>query len=330
MTGAVPLRIGVLGAARITPMALLRPAESVPGAKIVAVAARDSERARAFAAKHAIERVHTSYADLLADPEIDAIYNPLPNSLHCEWTVRALDAGKHVLCEKPIAANAKEAERMAEAAARSGRVLGEAFHWRYHAFAARMQEILASGEIGAIRRVEVIFCIPFLVFGDIRYRLDLAGGATMDVGAYTVSIARFLAGGEPEVTSAQAKLSSPGVDRWMRAELRFPGGVTGRVEHALCSARLIDARAIVHGERGTMSALNPIAPQYLNRIKVRTPAGTRTERVKGEPSYTAQLRAFVAAVAGEKAMPTDGAHGVANMRVIDAIYERAGLSPRGR
>jgi len=310
-------------------MALLRPANSVGEASVVAVAARDPERARKFAAKHAIERAHTSYADLLADPEIDAVYNPLPNSHHCEWTVRALDAGKHVLCEKPLAANAAEAERMAQAATRNDRVLGEAFHWRYHPLAARMKEILASGEIGAVRRVEVVFCIPFLVFGDIRYRLDLAGGATMDVGSYTVSIARFLGGGEPEVVSASAKLSSPRVDRWMRAELRFPGGVTARVEHALCSARFIDARAIVHGERGTMSALNPIAPQFVNRIKVRTAAGSRTERIKGEPSYTAQLRAFVAAVAGGPPMPTDGAHGVANMRVIDAIYEKAGLGRRG-
>jgi len=294
--GAV--RIGVLGAARITPMALLRPARSVTAASVVAVGARDRERAQKFAAKHSIARVHASYGELLDDREIDAVYNPLPNSLHCEWTVRALDAGKHVLCEKPIAANAREAERMADAAARNQRVLGEAFHWRYHALAGRMKEIVTSGEIGAVRRVEVIFCIPFLVLGDIRYRLDLAGGATMDVGSYTVSIARFLGGGEPEVVSAEARLSSPGVDRWMRAELRFPAGVTGRVEHALCSARFIDARAIVHGETGTMSVLNPIAPHFMNRIKVRTPAGSRVERVKGEPSYTAQLRAFVAAVAG--------------------------------
>jgi len=309
-------------------MALVRPARDVPDVRVTAVAARDRTRADAFAKKHGIARAHASYDALIADPEIDAIYNPLPNSLHCEWTVRALEAGKHVLCEKPIAANAAEAARMNEAATRSGKVLGEAFHWRYHALAARMREILDSGEIGAVRDVEVAFCIPFLVPGDIRYRLDLAGGATMDVGSYTVSIARFLAGAEPQVSSAVAKLSSPSVDRWMRAELRFANGVTGRVVHALCSARLVDARAIVRGERGTMSVLNPIAPQFLNRIKVRTDSGTRVERVAGEPTYTAQLRAFARAVRGEAPMPTDGAHGVANMRVIDAIYEKAGLKPR--
>src|SRR5438105_113974 len=189
---AVPLRIGVLGAARIAPMALVRPARDVGDVRITVVAARDRSRAEAFARKHGLERAHASYDALLADPEVDAIYNPLPNSLHCEWTVRAFEAGKHVLCEKPISANAAEAERMNEAATRAGKVLGEAFHWRYHPLAARMRAILESGEIGAVRHVEVIFCIPFLLPGDIRYRLDLAGGATMDVGSYTVSIVRFL------------------------------------------------------------------------------------------------------------------------------------------
>src|SRR5262245_41491828 len=225
-----PVRFGILGAARIAHKALIEPAGHLDTAEIVAVAARDSVHACAFAATNGIPRALSSYNDLIEASDIDAVYIPLPNSLHCEWTVRALDAGKHVLCEKPIAANAREAERMAEAAARNGRVLGEAFHWRYHPLAARMKEIIASGEIGPVRRVEVLFCIPFLVPGDIRYRLDLAGGATMDVGSYTVSIARFL-GGEPEVVEAEARLSSPGVDRWMRAELRFPGGVTGAVEH---------------------------------------------------------------------------------------------------
>src|SRR2546422_5295627 len=129
---ADPLRFGILGAARIAPMALVRPAQRVPEASVLAVAARDPERARRFAARHGIPRVHPSYDALLADPEIDAIYNPLPNALHAPWTIRALAAGKHVLCEKPFAANAAEAGGMARAAERSGRGLMEAFHSRYH------------------------------------------------------------------------------------------------------------------------------------------------------------------------------------------------------
>ncbi len=142
MSDASALRIGVLGAARIAPTALTRPAKQVPEARVLAVAARDPARARKFADKHDVPRVHASYDALLADPEIDAVYNPLPNALHCEWTIKALEAGKHVLCEKPMASNAREAERMAEAAEKTGLVLAEAFHYRYHPLAARMREII--------------------------------------------------------------------------------------------------------------------------------------------------------------------------------------------
>jgi predicted dehydrogenase len=218
---------------------------------------------------------------------------------------------------------------MADAATGAGRLLVEAFHWRYHALAGEAKKILDGGELGAVRHVEVHFCIPFAIPGDIRYRFDLAGGATMDVGSYTVSIARFLGGGEPEVLRAEARLSSPKVDRYMEADLRFPGGATGRVVHSLFSAALLRAKAFVRGERGEMRILNPIAPQFVNRLTVSGPGGVRSRSVKGEGSYTAQLRAFVAAVRGGPPMATDGEHGVANMRVIDAIYERAGLPRRG-
>jgi predicted dehydrogenase len=324
-----PLRIGTLGAARITPMALVRPARAVPGVLVAAVAARDPERARRFAERHGVPRVHGSYEALIADPEIDAVYNPLPNGLHCEWTIRALEAGKHVLCEKPIASNAAEAERMAQAAARTGRVLAEAFHWRYHPLAERVREILDSGEIGRVTRVEAALCFPLPIPGDIRFRFDLAGGATMDTGCYTVSLVRFLAGAEPEVVSARARLLSPNVDRYMQAELRFEGGATGSITCSLLSARLLDVRATVIGERGEVRVLNPIAPHVYHRLRVRTPEGRRTERVKGDATYTGQLRAFARWVREGVAMPTDAAHGVANMRVIDAIYRRAGLPLRG-
>jgi len=324
-----PLRIGVLGAARITPMALLRPARRVPEAAIAAVAARDPQRAHAFAQKHGIARVHPSYQALLADPEIEAIYNPLPNSLHCEWTIRALEAGKHVLCEKPIASNSAEAERMATAARRTGRVLMEAFHWRYHPLAARLRAILDAGEIGTVRHLETHFCIPLIRPGDIRYRLDLAGGATMDVGCYAISILRFLAAAEPEVVSAAARLSSPDVDRAMEATFRFADGRSGRMTCALLSPVLFRASARVRGDHGELTVLNPIAPQFLHRVTVRTAAGKRRERVRGDATYTHQLRAFVAAVRSGTPVPTGPDDAVANMRVIDAVYAKAGLPLRG-
>jgi predicted dehydrogenase len=327
MSEQPPLRIGILGAARIAPMALVRPARKLPEVEVVAVAARDPGRARKFASKHGIPRVHADYDALLADP--DAVYNPLPNGLHCEWTIRALEAGKHVLCEKPLASNAEEAQRMARAAEQTGRVLVEAFHWRYHPLAGRMKEIVDGGALGAVRHIEAHLCFPMPLPGDIRYRYDLGGGATMDLGCYTISILRFLAGAEPEVVRAEAALSSPQVDRAMKADFRFADGRTGRIHCSLFSSALFRVRATVQGEDGELSVFNPMAPHLFHRLTLRTAAGKKTEKVPGDATYTCQLRAFAAHVRGEERMPTDAAHGVANMQVIDAIYDAAGLERRG-
>jgi predicted dehydrogenase len=324
-----PLRIGTLGAASIAPSALLSPAKRLPEVEVTAVAARDPERARRFAKRHGIPRVLPDYASLIDDPEIDAIYNPLPNSHHCEWTIRALEAGKHVLCEKPLASNAEEARRMTEAAVRSERLLMEAFHWRHHPLAARMREIVTEGTLGRIRHIEASLCVPMLSPGDIRYRYDLAGGALMDLGAYPVNMVRYLAGDEPTVVSADVRLSSPDVDRWAQAELAFADGRTGRVTCSLFSATLLRISARVVGEKGRLDVFNPLAPHIFHRLTVRTPQGKRHERLRAQSTYELQLRAFVEALRSGAPPSTDGPDGVANMAVIDAIYRAAGLPLRG-
>jgi predicted dehydrogenase len=282
-----PLRIGVLGAARITPMALLQPARRGGEGIVVAVAARDAARARAFAARHRIPTVHDSYGAMLADPGIEAIYNPLPNSHHASWTIQALEAGKHVLCEKPFSATVAEAETMAQAARDADRVLMEAFHYRYHPLFTRMRSIIASGELGQIRHLEAHFCIPLWRPSDIRYRADLAGGALMDTGCYTVHLLRHLAAAEPEVVRADARWTRGSVDRWLTAELRFPGGRTARLTCALASASIVRMTASVRGTAGRLHVINPIAPQFWHRLRVTSPAGRRTERVSGAPSSRA-------------------------------------------
>jgi predicted dehydrogenase len=323
------LRIGALGAARITPMALIRPARAVDGVSVASVAARDPERASRFARKHGIAKVAESYQALIDDPEIDAIYNPLPNSLHCEWTIRALDAGKHVLCEKPFASNAIEAQRMADAGEKSGRVLMEAFHWRFHPLAARMREIVRSGVLGRIRRIEASMCVPMPIPGDIRFRHDLAGGALMDVGSYAVNIVRFLAEGEPRVMGVEIKRSSRDVGRFARAELAFSDGRTGRITCSLMSARLLAINARVSGSEGEMRVFNPVAPHIYHHLRILTPERKTTERIRGEATYVHQLRGFAAAVRGEVPVACNAADAVANMRVLDDIYRGGGLSPRG-
>jgi len=328
------LRIGTLGAARITPGALVRPARQVPDVEVVAVAARDRGRAEKFARKHGIERVHDTYEDVVTDSDVDAIYNPLPNGLHGRYTLAALAAGKPVLCEKPLTANAEEAEKVARAAGEHGLVVMEAFHYRYHPLVERILEILRGGELGELRRIDVRACIPLPLPRDIRYQLRLAGGALMDIGCYAVHQARTLAGEEPEVVSARAKCIRPEVDRWLRADLRFSDSLAGSFECALLSRKVLSMGVRVEGDRGSLTVTGLTAPQYFNRLVVTRRDGDagaeqrRKERVQGDPTYTYQLRAFLAAVRDGAPYPTSPADAVANMRVIDGCYRAAGLEPR--
>jgi predicted dehydrogenase len=322
------LRIGVLGAARIAPSALIKPAKENADVVIGAVAARDGSRARAFAAKHGIEHVHESYEALIADPEIDAVYNPLPNGLHGKWTRAALDAGKHVLCEKPFTANAAEAREIAALAAKSDRVVMEAFHYRYHPMALRTEQIIASGVIGKLTRVEAALCFPLPKFSDIRYNYPLAGGALMDAGCYAVHMVRTFGGSTPEVVSAKAKLRDPQIDRAMTAELKFAAGHTGQVRCSMWSSRLLEISARVVGDRGELKLFNPVTPQFINRLSIRSPEGRRVERFPRRPSYAYQLDAFAAAVLRGEPVKTTPEDAIENMTVIDGIYRAAGLPLR--
>ena len=323
------VRIGILGAARIAPAAAIKPARNVQEATIGAVAARDRARADAFASKHGIPRVHNSYADLVADPDLDAIYNPLPNGLHAEWTIAALEAGKHVLCDKPFTANTKEAEDVAAVASRTGLVVMEAFHYRYHPLAQRMRDIVDSSELGATQRVETALCFPLPKFSDIRYQYDLAGGAIMDVGTYAVHMARLLGREEPEVVSAEPKLRTPDVDRAMRAQLKFPSGHTGQITCSMWSTWVLQTSVKVIGDRGELRVINPTAPQAWHRFRVKSGGGSRTEKFPRKPTYEYQLEAFCAAVHRDVPTLTPPSDSIANMRVLDAIYLAAGMKPRG-
>ena len=324
------MRIGVLGAARITPTALIKPARIVDGVEVAAVAARDRSRAEAFAARWGVPTVHDSYADLLADPSLDAVYVPLPNGLHAQWTQAAVEAGKHVLCEKPFTANAAQARQVAAAAEATGLVVMEAFHYRYHPVARRMAELAHGGDLGRIQRVETAMCFPLPAFSDIRYNFGLAGGALMDAGCYAVHCLRLLATGEPTVTTAKALTSKRDgrIDRAMTAQFSLPGGGTGRIHASMWSATLLRIQAKVIGDRGTMTVINPFAPQLWSRFTVEIDGRRRRERFDSEATYVHQLRAFAAAVRGEPTNLTPPSDSIATMSLIDDIYAAAALPLR--
>jgi len=328
MTNSNPIRIGILGAAAIVPMAITGPVRSVPEVQITAIAARDSKRAEKFARRHHIPRVHETYDDLLSDPEIDAIYNPLPNSLHAEWTIRALRAGKHVLCEKPFASNAKEAAEMAIAAQEAGKVLSEGFAYRYHPLAARMKAVMTSGEIGKIQHIEARFSFLLPSLSNIRFRYDLAGGALMDAGCYPISLVRFLTGTEPTVTHAKARTIKPQVDSRIEADLNFPNDINAHIVCDMLSPKLFSSFVKIQGDAGEMKVINPYHPHWFHWMTVRTSKDTQRGQVTGENVYVLQLRAFAKAIQEGISLSTDANDAINNMCVIDAIYEKAGLSLR--
>jgi predicted dehydrogenase len=324
-----PVRIGILGASRFAPMILIKPAGANADVVVAAVADRDVSGARAFAAKHGIASVHDNHEALIADPDLDAVYIVLPNSLHGRWTRLALAAGKHVLCEKPFTANAAEAREIAELAATSDRMAMEAFQYRYHPLTLRVEQIIASGELGNLQHVEVALCVLLPKSSNLNvYDYSLAGGALMDAGSYAVNMVRTFGGSTPKVVSAQAKLRSPGVDRVMTAELRFASGHTGRIRCALWSSDLFRASAKVIGDRGELRVLSPAAPHLFHRVSVRSADSKRVERFPGRSSFDYQLDAFAAAVLRGEPVKTTPEDAVDNMTVIDAIYSAAGLPLR--
>jgi len=325
------LRVGVLGAARISGLSIAAPAAAT-GHRLVAVAARDRGRGEAFAREYGVERVVDTYADLIDDPEVEVVYNPLPNGLHGPWNIRALQAGKHVLSEKPSAGNATEALAVDAAVAKAGTVFMEAFHYLFHPLMRRLLAVVESGELGQIEHVTTMMAIPPPPDSDPRWSLALAGGAMMDLGCYGLHAQRMVgrfAGGPPELVSARGGVRKDftDVDEWLDAELAFPNGATGS---ARCNMAYDDVEMTLRvvGTEGEAIVHNFVLPHQDDRLTVDTRAGARVETLGKRSSYTYQLEAFAAAVRTGTPLPIDSHDAVSNMRLIDACYQAAGMPPR--
>jgi predicted dehydrogenase len=332
-TSVDPLRIGILGAARIVERAIVQPARAT-GSRLVHVAARDLERAEAFAAAHGVERATDSYAAVLADPEVEVVYNPLPNALHGPWNFAAVEAGKHVLSEKPFASTAEEAEEVRAAAQKAGVTVVEGFHYLFHPVMRRLVTLLTSGELGDLQRVEAVIAMPPPADDDLRWSFDLAGGALMDLGCYGLHANRLLgrwAGGEPTVVDARAKerAGAAGVDEWLEADLLFPSGATGTVR---CSMVHPTREMTLHviGSRGEATIKDFVEPPKDDRLVIRTDAGEMTDHLGTRSSYTYQLEALIEALRGGPPVPTGTDDAVATAHLIDQCYRAAGLPLRPR
>ena len=324
---ANPLRFGTLGVARITPGGLIGPAAENADAVVAAVAARDRSRAESFAKQHGIETVYDSYDDVIHDPTLDVIYNPLPISHHREYTIKALRAGKHVLCEKAFALNAAEAQEMAAAARETGLVLIEGFHYRYHPVFLRALELVDSGALGQIQRIDARFGIRTPQPSDIRMNYETGGGATMDIGSYPISWLRHITREEPEVVSAQARIGDPDVDLWLKAEYRLADGAVATTTGSMIEKSYV-ADLDIRGTRGRLLVVNPLLPHISHSIELTIDGNTTRETLSHRPTYAYQLDAFIDAVRNGTPLPTDAEDAVKQMRVIDAAYRAAGMRTR--
>jgi len=309
-----PVRWGLLSTARINE-AILDGAAQSDRTHVVAVASRDSSRAEEYAREHGLERAYGSYEALLEDPDLDVVYVSLPNSLHVEWSIRALEAGKHVLCEKPMDRRVDAVERAFDTADRAGRLLMEAFMYRHHPQTRKAAELVRAGAIGELRQVRSLFSFTLADDADVRMLPELDGGALMDLGCYCISMQRLLAG-EPQLVFGRQRTSATGVDAGFVALLEFGGGVFGEFH---CAFDLPEGNGLeAIGSTGKLVVADP--------IRCRDPHvevdGERID-VEDVDRYFLQVENFSAAVRGEAEPLLGRADALGQVRVIDALYRSA-------
>lgn len=321
---------GVLGNANIARVCVIPAIQKSRNGLVHALATRSPQQARQLLTQHSIERVYAGYDALLSDPEIEAVYIPLPNHLHHIWTLRALEAGKHVLCEKPLACNARQAEEMTQASEDSGVLLMEAFMYRFHPRTKRIKEMVAEGVIGTPCFVRAAFCYhigeALLTSCDsARLRPEMGGGALLDVGCYGVSLARWLLSDEPKQVQAQAVYHSSGVDVHFVGGLRFPSDALATVEASFISG-LQQTYSIVGSEGAIELPHDAFIPWEKDAVFTHRGINDQAGQVhttQGADEYQLMVEHFCDAIAGETQLDLPPEESVSNMRVLDGLRKAA-------
>jgi predicted dehydrogenase len=311
-------RFGIISTARIN-RRILEGAAASELVDVVAVASRDGARAEAYAREHGIARAHGSYEALLADPGVDAVYISLPNGLHCPWSIRALEAGKHVLCEKPMSASPAEVEAVFDVAEARGLHCMEAFMWRHHPQTRRLAELVAAGAVGEPRLVRAAFSFPLHDPRNVRLDPALDGGALMDLGCYCISGIRLVAG-EPETVAARHVLTGRGVDIRTSATLALPGGVLGAFH---CGMDMLDRSELeVIGSAGTLSARDPWHGRQ-PLLRLQTGDGVEEIACDALDAYRLELENLHRAIRGEQPPLLGREDAVAQARAIGMVRAAA-------
>ncbi|CCC84962.1 oxidoreductase [Paenibacillus polymyxa M1] len=321
------LKWGILGTAEIAKIAVIPAIQQSERGEVLGIASRNADKAAEAAREFDIPRSYGSYEELLADPEIGAVYIPLPNHLHEEWTIKAAEAGKHVLCEKPSSLSSAGTSRMIEACRRAGVTFAEAFMYRYHPKHRRIKEIINSGEIGDIRGIHCTFTFNNTDQADnVRFNKSMGGGSLYDVGVYPISAARMYLDREPEAVTVHALFSPEhdNVDMMASGLLEFPGGVNLTFDCGMWAANRSNMEIL--GSKGTIAMPKMFGwerTSVVPQIFVHVGSVTREERLKGFNSFELQADAFAEAVLDGIPLPYEPEDAVSNMKVIDACIESA-------
>lgn len=319
--GAMPrLRIGLVGASRVAGYAMIGASREIGGVEVVAVAARDPDRARAYARQHGLAKVHQDYAALCADPEIDLVYIGTPPSLHAQQAIAAIEAGKPVLVEKPFALSAADARRVAARAAECNVPVFEAMHSPHHPLFARLQALLAGNAIGALKHIEAIFDAPIGEDDPFRWGPEFGGGALMDLGIYPLAFVRRLAGEDFMITRVDVVMRRS-VDESFTADLAYPGGLTARIASTMTAKKPV-LTLHLEGEDGMLTVKNPYVPQLGHLITLTKGGAVTEETVDGPGSFAAQLAAVRATIVNGTPFAHAADDFILSMEAIEKIRER--------